>query len=82
MENEKWLTDGSGPPRETAGPLGSSGATCSTENRQTPYFERRNGENVALVIDDRDEFGDAQRTRHLLSEKTAKRLLSELADFL
>lgn len=60
----------------------SSIASCSTENRQSPYFERRAGENVALVTESLNEFGETQKTRRLLSEKTAKRLLIELADLL
>lgn len=48
------------------------------DGKQTPYFERRKGENIALITERYDEFGDIQITRSLLSEKTALRLLNQL----
>ncbi len=47
---------------------------------QLPRFERISDGSVALVVSHKDEFGDERIVRHFISEKTAKRLLDELAD--
>jgi len=49
-----------------------------SESNQTPRFCRPKSSCVVLETEDYDEFGDLQKTRTHLSEKTAKRLLGEL----
>ena len=45
---------------------------------EMPLFYREKGSNVVLETDYYDEIGDTNKTYIHLSEKTAKRLLSEL----